>query len=206
MTEETYKLLIVIISSVTAAGTLTAAIIAVYKLSGIFNQIKLSQQQIEISTKHTGALLEQNNILLEERKVQYEREIKWKTVRAYEAYKTKTFKEITENIFKASKNGTDYTQIELNHDIVCLVNYLESIAVGIHQGIYNEQMMKDFLKESVYKSVKVFLLGESGEVHGRTWKAKKVLIKPKEQPFLMKLYFSWYPKEPKVDYHDPEKN
>lgn len=205
MTEESYRVAIVIISSFAAIGTIIAAVVALYKLGKIFDQVENSRKQIEISVVQTQALLEQNKLIHEQSKIQLEREIKWKTERAYEQYKTETFKVITENIFKSSNCGTDYTKIEFNHDIVCLVNYLESIAVGIFQGIYNEKMMNDFLKESIYKSVKVFLLGESGEVYGRTWKANKVLIKPCEQPFLMKLYHEWYPKEPRVAYKDPEK-
>jgi hypothetical protein len=205
MTEETYRVLIVCISSLAAAGTLTAAIVALYKLSKIFDQVDNSRKQIEISAIQTQALIDLNKLIYEQREIQLEREIKWQTEHAYEKYKTKTFNKITENIFLASNNGTDYTRIELSHDIICLINYLESIAVGIFQGIYNERMMFDFLKESVYKSVKVFLLGQSGEVKGRTWKAKKRIINPIEQPFLMELYYKWYPEEPEVAYRDPEK-
>lgn len=175
---ETYRIVIVCISSITAIGTLIAAIIAVFKLSNI-------SKQIEITNK---------------------REIKWKTEATYEIYRSSSmFKKVTESIFEKSKNGTDYTNFEYDHNVLYLINYLESIAVGVEQGIYNEDMMKDYLKEAVYKSVKVFLLGLGGDLKGRSWTANKSVTYPNEQPNLMRLYKKWFPEESNVHYKDPEK-
>lgn len=205
MNIENYRIITVIIGSITALGAISAVIIAIYKLGSIFKQVEISQEQITISNDQNGILIQQNEIQIEERKITKEREIKWKTEATYDHYRTnEIFRSITKNIFNKSKNGSDYTDYKFDHDVVCLLNYFESIAVGVNQGIYNEDMMKDYLNESIYKSVKIFILGESGEIKGRTWVANKGIIKPGEQPFLMELYTKWFPIEQHVNYQDPQ--
>jgi hypothetical protein len=132
---------------------------------------------------------------IKDREERFRSEVKWRTEKAYENYRIcETLTTATKRVFEASNKGTDYSKIEFNHDIATIVNYLESLSIGIEQKIYNEDMLKDYFKESVYKCTKVFLLGEDGDVNGRSWKSKKpVIIDPKEQPHLIKLFNRWYP-------------
>jgi len=34
------------------------------------------------------------------------------------------------------------------------MNYLDSLAIGIYQGVYNEQIVNDHLRSTIYKAVK----------------------------------------------------
>ncbi|MBA7528582.1 hypothetical protein ES705_20770 [subsurface metagenome] len=132
---------------------------------------------------------------MKDRKSRFESEVKWKTEKAYENYKiSECLTRATNSIFKKTADGTDYSKIEFNYDVAVVINYLESIAIGIDQGIYNEKMIRNYLEGAIYKATKVFLLGEGGDYRGRKWKASKVMIKPHEQPFLIKLYNKWFEK------------
>jgi hypothetical protein len=134
-------------------------------------------------------------------------EKKWRTVDACEKY---TANSIIHNasvkVWSESKNGTDYTTsyfYELQHEVVAIFDYLDSLAIGVEQGIYEEKIIKDNLEDIIKKAVKVFIKGESGEIEGRAWSVNEALLKESQYPFLVKLYKKWFPeKEAKADYKD----
>lgn len=76
----------------------------------------------------------------------------------------------------ASNEGEDYRRIQVKKfDLVCVLNYLDTIATGIEQGLYIEDMVKDHMSPVFHKYVtewiKSGIVGESGfralvELHG----------------------------------------
>jgi len=103
-----------------------------------------------------------------------------------------------------SKKGMDYTTSffdELQHEVVAIFDYLDSLAIGVDQGIYEEKIIKDNLDDIIKKAVKVFIKGKSGEIEGRTWSVDKALLKEKQYPFLAKLYNKWFQEEEKTQTH-----
>lgn len=135
---------------------------------------------------------------------QGEREKKWATIKACERYDSDpALNRYTKVIWEKSKNGIDYTNIEeARHEILGFLNYLDSLAIGIYQGVYNEQIVYDHMKGSVYKAVKVFIKGESGEVDGLSWTIDKPFVKAEGFTCLLKLYGKWFPDELEIKYHD----
>lgn len=142
--------------------------------------------------------------IAEHMRVQGEREKKWATIKACERYDSEpSIAQYARNIWDASKSGTDYTVVDnILHDIIGFMNYLDSLAIGIDQGVYNEQIVRDHMQSSIYKSVKAFIKGESGEVNGIAWKATKPLTIAKGYPCLLKLYDKWFQESNGTIYHD----
>jgi hypothetical protein len=140
----------------------------------------------------------------EHMRVQGEREKKWATIKACERYDSEpSINQYARKIWEESKSGTDYVNVDnILHDIIGLMNYLDSLAIGVDQGVYNEQIVKDHMKSSIYKSVKAFIKGESGEVDGIAWKAAKPLVDAKGFPCLLKLYDKWFPGDRGAQYQD----
>jgi hypothetical protein len=58
---------------------------------------------------------------------------------------------VCRRIWDGSSNGTSYPGSIKKHDVIILTNYLDGIAIGILQDIYNEAMVKDNLKQTFYK-------------------------------------------------------
>lgn len=127
-------------------------------------------------------------------RVQGEREKKWATIKACERYDSDpAINHYVRAIWAKSQEGTDYTKHDENlHDVIGFLNYLDSLSIGIYQGVYNEQIVSDHMRSTIYKAVKVFIKGESGEVDGRSWKTNKPLLKPDGFPCLIRLYESWF--------------
>ena len=136
--------------------------------------------------------------------IQGEREKKWATIKACERYDSDTaVNRYTKVIWEKSKSGTDYTNIEeARHEILGFMNYLDSLAIGVYQGVYNEQIVYDHMKSSIYKAVKVFIVGESGEIDGLSWSAHKPFMKTEGFACLLKLYDKWFKDELKLKYRD----
>ncbi len=63
----------------------------------------------------------------------------------------------TARIWEASNKGIDYKTNVERRDIVVLLNYLDGLAIGIDQGLYVEQIVKDHLA-SIFEHATVRLL------------------------------------------------
>lgn len=133
--------------------------------------------------------------------IQGERERKWATVNACNRYVSDPIlHEIASRIWKASDEGTNYTKPDSinKHDVAFFMNYLESVTIGIEQGLLIEQIVKDNFEGIINKSVKVFLKGESGP----DWKADKKLFPESDFPCLMKYYDKWSKGKTVIAYKD----
>ncbi|MFC1789275.1 hypothetical protein ACFLZE_05120 [Thermodesulfobacteriota bacterium] len=179
MTPETAQNIIVISSIVSASSTLALAGIGLWKLSQLTSHLK----------------------------IQGEREKKWKTVAACDLYLTDPILfNNSKRIWERSNSGTDYTSCRRDdQDTIQLLNYFESLSVGIEQRIYVEEIVKDNLEHSIQKAVKVFIKGESGTIHGKSWIVKEKKFAKEYFPFLVKLYDRWFKEDPKPHFENSEK-
>jgi hypothetical protein len=121
-------------SIVTAFGTIAIAAIAWWQLSAIAAQTRL----------------------------QGERERKWRTLEICSRMDTDPLLDKTTlRIWEQSQGGTNYDDLlPVRRDIINLLNYLDSIAVGIGQGFYVEEVARDHLESIYRKAVGEFLTEE----------------------------------------------
>ena len=138
--------IIVISSFISAGATIALVWIAIVQLGGIKEQIKQdSNQDRRRNTLEACQRFEKDPII----------------------------KDAMKRLWNVTVNGTDYTKLtdEYKFEALTLLNYLQSLAIGIKQKVYLEEMVKDFLQERVEKEVKVLIKGESG----KGWNATKTL-------------------------------
>jgi hypothetical protein len=124
--------------------------------------------------------------------IEDDRERKWATVRACDRFTNDPIIfEVSRRIWDASLQGTDYTDLSSidRFDVAVLLNYLEGMAVGIAQGIYMENIIKDHFTPAIDKAVRVFLRGESGD----GWKAKEAVLPEQSFRYLIGLHSKWFP-------------
>mgnify|MGYP000005533757 CR=1 FL=1 len=86
----------------------------------------------------------------------------WATVDACKLLETNTeLCRAAAKLREASEKGTSYTKETLDEaktEIVTLLNFLDGIAIGVTQGIYEKKIAEDNLGPHVKKYVEVFLL------------------------------------------------
>ncbi len=89
--------------------------------------------------------------------------------------------------------GTDYSRLDAEDrfHVLSYLNYLDGIAVGLKQGIFDDTVARDYLQHVVHKSVHGLLLEEPGE----TWKAGPPLVDPEKFTNLIQLQKQWSAEE-----------
>lgn len=89
--------------------------------------------------------------------------------------------EAERNIWEQSNHRLNYDSVD-EFDKLTLLNYLESLAIGIEQGVYDSAIVNDHLGSIIQAAIEKFI---------------NIDQVPKEEfPALMKLYNRWFP----VDY------
>lgn len=118
---------------VTAAATVVVAVAAWIQLPLISRQVRELSEQIRLSRE-----AEQNA----ERRLR-----EWETLKACQRYDYDPVLEAApRRVARASVGGTDYRNPGIEkRDIVTLLNYLDGLAIGIEQGLYLENIVKDHL-------------------------------------------------------------
>ena len=93
--------------------------------------------------------------IAENMRVDGEREKKWATLQACDRYNfDSTIHSVTRRIWDKSEGGTSYSDKDaIKHDVISLLNYLDSLAVGIHQGLYVEEIVRDYMEPVIKKAV-----------------------------------------------------
>ena len=110
-----------------------------------------------------------------------ERERIWGSVRICERYDSDiNLENACARIWKDSEQGKDYNKAD-KRDLIIVLNFLESVAVGVEQNLYVEAIIKDNLETVVEKTVHEYLL--SG------------LVKCDRDEYrsLLALYRKWFP-------------
>jgi hypothetical protein len=185
MHPDTAESIIAFASIITAVATVALAVFGIRQLSQLRDQLKLQAKQIAIQGK---------------------RERKWRSIDVCDRLLTDPIlHRTTQRIWEKTQCGTDYSNCDKNdHDIIALLNYLESIAIGIYQKIYVAKIVHDNLSEEIYKGVRAFILGEKGTIAGCTWTPTAGIYTEKDYPCLAKLYKEWFEEGKMPSYTDSD--
>lgn len=191
MNTETLQLIVAVAAAGSALGAVIAAFIALAQLRNMAHQVTLQRQELQLQADAMG----------ESR----EREKKWETVRACQRYTNdENITRATKEIWDASNGGTDYTSMTTPpHPLFLFLNYIESLAIGIDQGIYDEAIVRDNHEDTFYKVWRVFFLGEPGSFRGTTWNACHKLVSREEYPFFCGRCEAWFDAGFDAGYRDP---
>jgi hypothetical protein len=77
------------------------------------------------------------------------------TLRACQIYDTDPVIEAASlRAWRAAKNGEDYSQAD-KRDVIVVMNYFDGLAIGIEQGLYEEQIVRDHAQPIIDKLIKV---------------------------------------------------
>ena len=117
----------------TALATIILAVAAWIQLPLISRQVQGLSEQIRLSRE------------AEEHAERRTRE--WETIKACERYNfDPVIEAATHRIWEKSNKGTDYKRPEVDQrDLVVVLNYLDGIAIGVGQGLYIENLVKDHI-------------------------------------------------------------
>jgi hypothetical protein len=192
MGEPTLQMIAVVAASLSGLGAVAAALIALFQLKKMADQLSLQGEAIETQS---AALV-----------LRGQREKKWETVKACQRYTSDpNICRATKEIWRVSNNGTDYTSIDdPPHSLFLFLNYLESLCIGMEQGIYDKSIVRDNHDDTFYKVMRVFFHGESDEYRGTSWEADQSLVSEKEYPHFMRVCKEWYGQSVPLTYRDPD--
>jgi hypothetical protein len=181
MTSDQIQLMIGLASCVTAVATVFLAGFVCCQLGALKSQVSLLKDQIS---------------------TQVNEQKKWKTIAICEDYwRDPVVNSILERLRSRSGGGTDYSKLdERDPDAVHLIDYFDSVAIGIAQGVYDEDIAKDILEDLFEKAVKALILAEGGKSYGKDWVAGKVIIPREAYPHVVALYNKWFVEQPKTSY------
>jgi hypothetical protein len=174
VTKDNADVVIALSSCVTALVTCALAAAAFIQLPLIAGQLRALSKQIELTREADRAA---------ERRLR-ERD----TMSICQRYDFDPIIDAaTQRIWVASEGGTDYRRPEVERrDLACLLNYFDGVCIGIDQGLYIEEIVKDHLSE-MFKHAVEFLIG-SGKVDKGNFL------------YLLKYYDKWFPATNKVAY------
>ena len=133
-----------------------------------------------------GAAWKQLPLIAKRLKIDGERQKQWATVTACQRYVTDPIlREAKREIWTARDNGKKITidhPEAVRQDVYILLNYFDTIAIGINQGIYNENIVYDNLRYIIEDAVLKFVYKRSGD------------FQVKEEHFsdLITLYHKWF--------------
>jgi hypothetical protein len=161
-------LFIGIATSVLALATIAIAIAAWRQLPFLVAQLGALAQQVQASRE------------VEQAAAQRQRE--WETIAACGRYDIDPVIEtISKRLWDASRAGVDYSKVD-PRDCICILNYFDSLAIGIRQNLYIEEIVKDHNGLVISKAVELFIKGE--------------LVPAEGYRHLMALYDKWNPPPP----------
>lgn len=82
----------------------------------------------------------------------------WRTLEICNEYeRNQVIEGAARNIFEA-KRSQSWNDPRLSRDATIILNYLDSVAIGVNQGLYIENLAKDHLQYIVKEHVNVFLV------------------------------------------------
>ena len=168
-----------LLSTVTAVATVAIAAAAWRQLPLLTEQVKSLSNQVKQSREFADGAAAR-----EQKAVHRQREMR--TVEVVERCDSDpVFEAASKRVWEASNGGEDYTKAD-RRDIIVITNYFSTLATGIKQGIYIEEIVKDSLKSSIKKVVEKFL--HTG------------MVDKEEHKSLLSLYSDWFPESSDTEY------
>jgi hypothetical protein len=162
--------------SAQALVALFVAIVGLYQLGAIRRQLEASVEQTKHladqtreSAAQTRILAEQTEVMAKQRIAEEERERRWRTLNACDLYVHDTLvHQCLVNIRSATQtNGrTKGSLKKLKPDVATVLNYLDGLAIGIEQGLYLEDLIKDHMEAIVQAHVDEMLSNSYVEAVG----------------------------------------
>ncbi len=147
--------------------------------------------QLPIVARQLSALSEQIKLTREAEANAARRLREWETLKACQIYDSDpTLDEATKRIWIASCKGTNYASASVDtRDMICLLNYLDGLSIGIEQELYIEKVVKDHLGPVFNHAVTDFV--ESG------------LVNKDGLESLMRVHAKWFRVPHKPSYTSP---
>lgn len=157
--------------------------------------ILLNQLRVQAEVLHQDAV---------HRKAQFDQQKMWETVRACQKFTTDAqiqgYFELIQSANKGTLNDRDFTELNQNPSVVMaarkLLNYFDTLAIGVKENIYIEDVIKHHFEEVVLRMVyEAFILGISGTIPDAniSWKVRAPVASPAEYKELVEMYERWYP-------------
>lgn len=156
--------------SVTAAGTLLLglatvalavptiflAIAAWRQLPLLRDQLRVLGDEVQQSREASAAEASREEASRRDSQRQY---IETNTLRACEQYfSNPVIHSATQRLWLQSSQGQNYRSQEISkHDLFTVLNYLDGIAIGVHQGVFSEAIVRDYLPNTIVKAVDVIM-------------------------------------------------
>jgi hypothetical protein len=130
---------------ITAVATVLIALAALKQLPLIAHQVSSLTEQIRQS---------RDAELNAERRLR-----EWETLKACDRYDVDPILDAAMlRIYNGSQKGVNYRSPEVEkRDVICVLNYLDSLATGVHQNLYIEEIIKDHMSLVIRKHVRDLL-------------------------------------------------
>lgn len=104
--------------------------------------------------------LRQLKKITEQTKAANDQKKKWASIAACERYDSDPIlDEATKVIWNKRQSPTDYSNVkEYEREVIILLNYLDSLAIGVEQKLYFETIIRDHMEPIINHAVEKFLL------------------------------------------------
>jgi hypothetical protein len=144
-----------------AVGTVALAIPTIFLAVAAWRQLPLLQGQIkalgeQIADSRAAEAAEQKRQTIARQEMEW-RSIEANTLRACERYfSNPVIYQATRAVYTTAVNGTKYDKAAMQaceHELITVLNYLNALAVGVDEGIYSGDIIKDHLPNTIVKVV-----------------------------------------------------
>ncbi|MEO1193248.1 MAG: hypothetical protein AAFY02_15905 [Pseudomonadota bacterium] len=180
---------------VQTAAAVVAASATFYLAVAAVHQLRLIGVQLENQNRDLAKQAEALQLQREQLRLAGERERKWATLRACDRLICDaTLLAAAKTLSTKTNYGTDYTSPDLARDLDLkfVLNQLESVALGIDQGLYIDALAYDHLHEMVKKMVRVLI---KREAEPGTLPPTSTLFSAEQLPHLVRCYDRWFPED-----------
>jgi hypothetical protein len=152
---------------VTAIATAALAFVAWRQIPLVAEQVKALAQQIKAAREMDAANAERTRV--------------WNTTEACRQIDSDPiFEAASKRIWDASECGTKYEKGKVDErDLIIVLNYLETVAIGVSQGLYVESIVKDHLEPAIKKTCEKIIYPQ--------------LVSPGDYEKLVELHERWHP-------------
>lgn len=115
----------------------------------------IAWRQLPLIGDQVNALSEQIRLTREIDQAQAERTRVWRTTDAcMRIDHDPIFETASKRIWEASEGGMKYEKGKIDkRDVIIVLNHLEVVALGVRQGLYDKDIVKDHLELSIIKAV-----------------------------------------------------
>jgi type II secretory pathway pseudopilin PulG len=134
----------------TLSAVVQAVVAIVLVIAGLL-QLRAIRRQIEAGNEQTRLVAEQTRLMALQQAADEERERKWRTLSECNRYDSDpVIHEATVKLWehRLGRSGTPDPRV-LKPYAATILNYLDSLAIGVNQGLYIDALIKDHMAEIV---------------------------------------------------------